>query len=199
MWRFTTTKISSYKESGQRRRARIARRWRKSTRSAASMGTTTATSTSTSGTSLAEKLLPPVRRKATTRSLQSDPRRTPAAGSSSRTRRTTSRARRRATRSLTSRTHLTRRWVFLVCLLQVKSCVYQCKQTRGRVFVDNNSQFNKLGASSSFLSSSLFRPLSLERFCAAATSHFSDLIFARETNQQSFRETTQLINLLNQK
>ena len=38
---------------------------------------------------------------------------------------------------------------FLVCLLQMKSCVYQCKQTRGRVFADNKSQFNKLGASPS--------------------------------------------------
>ena len=46
-----------------------------------------------------------------------------------------------------------------------KLCLPRCKQTRGRVFVDNNSQFNKLGASSScylFLQPA-FLPLSLLR------------------------------------
>ena len=64
---------------------------------------------------------------------------------------------------------------FLVCLLQMKSCVYQCKQTRGQVFVDDNSQFNKLGGRDRVVtSSSPFSPhlvsLSPEMFCTP-TSH----------------------------
>ena len=84
----------------------------------------------------------------------------------------------------------------------MKSCVYQCKQTRGRVFVDDNSQFNKLGARLSCYLVPFFSSLvSLSRkvLHGGNFTHFSDLIFARETNQQSFRETIQLIKLLNQK
>ena len=67
-------------------------------------------------------------------------------------------------------------------LLHVESCVDRCKQTRGRLFVADNSQFNKLGARDQVVTCFPSSPFSASRLflflqsSPANSAHFSDLI-----------------------